>query len=390
MAFPTPIPSRGQSQDVFDPAVAAFMAYLPTFETAMNALGAAMSTSATNDTSTSSVLIGSGNKTFTVTAGKSFWPGMYLSIADASAPTTNSMGVQVVSYSGTTLVVTVVFTVGSGTIANWTISQAAAAPTVDSLQGFQTTATAAGTTTLTSVSPWKQFFTGTTTQTVVMPLLSTIADGWSRRLDNDSTGIVTVNAHATDGGATLVALAQGDAVLLTRASGAWDIFIAAKRNGDSAQNFTGATITAATQLIGKGTATNDSASAGQIGELVTSSASGVSMTTATPINITSISLTAGDWDVFGNAQFGGTATALSYCFGSISTTTGTLGAANTRGGAGYSAAGQNVFAITDVYAALPTIPLQLAATTTIYLVSQAGFGGGTCNGSGTITARRRR
>src|SRR5690349_16625741 len=55
-----------------------------------------------------------------------------------------------------------------------------------------------------------------------------------------------------------------------------------------------------------GTATNDDAAAGKIGEYIESevlSGSAVSLTTNTAANITSISLTAGDWDVWGAAVY---------------------------------------------------------------------------------------
>jgi hypothetical protein len=51
-----------------------------------------------------------------------------------------------------------------------------------------------------------------------------------------------------------------------------------------------------------GTATNDDAAAGKLGEIISSNivvGSAVSLTTNTPANITSLSLTAGDWDVWG-------------------------------------------------------------------------------------------
>ena len=60
--------------------------------------------------------------------------------------------------------------------------------------GFSTTATAAGTTTLDVASPYYIYFTGTTTQTVVMPVTSTLALGWSYHIANNSTGNITVNS----------------------------------------------------------------------------------------------------------------------------------------------------------------------------------------------------
>lgn len=63
---------------------------------------------------------------------------------------------------------------------------------------YTTTATAAGTTTLTSSSNQQQFFTGTTTQTVVLPVTSTLALGYGFEIFNNSTGIVTVNSSGAN------------------------------------------------------------------------------------------------------------------------------------------------------------------------------------------------
>jgi hypothetical protein len=120
--FPTPTPSRDQSQDVFDPAVEAFLDHFAVVVPEINAVAAAMNLNSTSDTSASSVAIGTGAKTFTVSASKSFVPGMFLVIADTAAPNTNYMICQVTSYSGTTLVVNSILVQGSGTIAAWTIS----------------------------------------------------------------------------------------------------------------------------------------------------------------------------------------------------------------------------------------------------------------------------
>ena len=60
--------------------------------------------------------------------------------------------------------------------------------------GYATTATAAGTTTLTSLSGYKQYFTGSTTQTVVLPVVTTLLLGRSYEIVNNSTGVLTVNS----------------------------------------------------------------------------------------------------------------------------------------------------------------------------------------------------
>jgi len=60
--------------------------------------------------------------------------------------------------------------------------------------GYTTTATAAGTTTLTVSSNHQQFFTGTTTQTVVLPVASTLTLGMGYSIENNSTGVLTVQS----------------------------------------------------------------------------------------------------------------------------------------------------------------------------------------------------
>lgn len=64
--------------------------------------------------------------------------------------------------------------------------------------GYTTTATAAGTTTLTVLSTEYQYFTGATTQTLVMPVTSTLFLGWKRVIVNNSTGTITVNSSGSN------------------------------------------------------------------------------------------------------------------------------------------------------------------------------------------------
>jgi hypothetical protein len=101
---------------------------LNAWSTQANALALALNLNSTNDTSASSNTLGTGAKTFTVSTGKSFQPGMYLVFADTAAPSTNSMLAQVTSYSGPTLVVNSISYSGSGTKTAWVISQSAPIP----------------------------------------------------------------------------------------------------------------------------------------------------------------------------------------------------------------------------------------------------------------------
>ena len=64
--------------------------------------------------------------------------------------------------------------------------------------GYTTTVTAAGTTTLTASSTPLQLFTGTTTQTVVLPVTSTLVLGQYFIIENNSTGVVTVQSSGAN------------------------------------------------------------------------------------------------------------------------------------------------------------------------------------------------
>jgi len=74
------------------------------------------------------------------------------------------------------------------------------------LQGYTTTVTAAGTTTLTVDSTYLQFFTGSTTQTLTLPVASTLVLGQQFYIRNNSTGAVTVNSS----GANVVRILAGN------------------------------------------------------------------------------------------------------------------------------------------------------------------------------------
>ncbi len=77
---------------------------------------------------------------------------------------------------------------------------------------YTTTATAAGTTTLTASSTKDQFFTGVTTQTCVLPVTSTLSLGRPFRIVNNSTGVVTVQSSGAN---TVVAMAALTELYLT-------------------------------------------------------------------------------------------------------------------------------------------------------------------------------
>lgn len=104
-------------------------------------------------------------------------------------------------------------TTGSGTAVVLGTGPTVSLPTIDNIKmGYTTTATAAGTTTLTASSNHQQLFTGSTTQTVVLPVTSTLVTGVSFSIENNSTGNLTVNSS---GGSLVATVVPGTTLLAT-------------------------------------------------------------------------------------------------------------------------------------------------------------------------------
>lgn len=138
-----------------------------------------------------------------------------------------------------------------------------------------------------------------------------------------------------------------------------------------------------------GTTTNNDAAAGSVGEYQVATrlgASALSLATVTNTNITTLSLTAGDWDVEGVSVIVPTGGAAVSSFSwSVSTTSAT------QATGGPDAAGRGIFnnAITGTTRLTGgTARFSLASTTTLYLVVIITFVGGTVDGYGSIYARR--
>lgn len=141
-----------------------------------------------------------------------------------------------------------------------------------------------------------------------------------------------------------------------------------------------------------GTTTNDAAGTGYVGEVISSIiplVSAVSLTTVTEADLTTISLGAGDWDVWGNITFDyGAGTIMINSFAWVSLTSATIPdpslfnstylPATAPGGGGTSG---NI---------APMQTFSLAGTTTVYLSGLANFSVSTLTMCGAIYARRRR
>ncbi|HEX4045443.1 MAG TPA: hypothetical protein VHZ76_07255 [Gammaproteobacteria bacterium] len=135
-----------------------------------------------------------------------------------------------------------------------------------------------------------------------------------------------------------------------------------------------------------GTTTNNNTTAGDVGEFVSSViplASAVSAANGTWINVTSISLTAGDWDVWGNVTISNNSTGLtagSAWTSIVSATQPDISLISFISVITASTLGQNA----------PNLRYSLASTTTIFLSAEAFFSAGTSTACGGIYARRRR
>lgn len=198
--------------------------------------------------------------------------------------------------------------------------------------------------------------------------------GWWTEVQSRGAGAVTITPTTAtiDGAATLVLNKnQGCRIF----SDGTNYFTQRGEGGNTGQH--------------AGTATNDSASAGNVGEFISSTiakGSAVALTTGVTANVTTISLTAGDWDVSGIVAVNpNAATTMDYVFGAVSVTSATLptdGAGGQFFCKGHGATNNLIQQPTG------TIRVSLSATTTYYLVCQSGFGTNTNAAYGYIGARR--
>lgn len=346
--------------------------------------------------------------------------------------------------SGGTGVSSVTITPTASAWAGWDANKNLSANSA--IQGYTTTVTAAGTTTLTVGSTFQQFFTGSTTQIVVMPVTSTLALGQSWYLVNNSSGNVTVESS---GGNTIIVMSPSTTAWVTciltsgTTAASWyadyvqsglTLPVTVPNGGSGFSSTTaygliagGTTSTGALQNAGTGTSgqiyvsggssslgswtsaptfasiafssttgiigttTNSNAAAGSVGEYVFSAVaigSAVSLSTNVAANVTSVSVS-GDWDIWGTVGFstGGTTT-VSNVIGAVSTTSATLPTAD-QGGI------SSVYlpsALTGLSPILSTGAIRVSSTspTTVYLVASSGFSVSTQGAYGIILGRRRR
>ena len=169
---------------------------------------------------------------------------------------------------------------GTETLTNKTLTF----PAIDNPKmGYTTTATAAGTTTLTVTSNHQQFFTGTTTQTIVLPVTSTLALGVGYLIENNSTGNLTVNSSGSNLVGTVIpnTTALCTCILTSGTTAAsWDFdFVGYTSNTGTGANVLGTAPTIASANLT--TALTLTGASGTSGQVLTSGGSGAAPTWTT-------------------------------------------------------------------------------------------------------------
>lgn len=136
----------------------------------------------------------------------------------------------------------------------------------------------------------------------------------------------------------------------------------------------------------RGSQTNDSADAGYVGEFVSAGSAGVAVAASgTYVAIASISLSAGDWDVEGNAQVNagalGTVTEIVVGVSSQNSALDSISA----GGLSADQSGSNTR-----YIPTGSRRFSLGQTTTLYLIGSIFYGSGSATWAATSLLRARR
>ena len=279
--------------------------------------------------------------------------------------------------------------------------------------GYTTTLTSASPVVLTASSNYQQFFTGSTAQTLTLPVASTMALGQSYLVVNLSTMSVTIQSS---GGNTVATVPGGDSQTVTciltsgTSAASWSAqeaiasgvtSITGTANQVIASAATGAVTLSLPQSIGTssnvtfgsitapivGVTDGSDAAAGNVGEVVIATVGNTTtgLTETTTKNVTSVSLTAGDWNVYGYLVFSGNdATTMNICEGGLTTTSAVLPTIRSQ----IYVANTTMGNVGSINYPTPTLRVSISGTTTVYLTAQADFAVNTAGVGGQIFARR--
>lgn len=245
--------------------------------------------------------------------------------------------------------------------------------------------------------------TNSTIGTLLGQLIISIASGDSIKLHDttnsqdtfflQSTGsgtddfILSVNRDPSTGTFTQTGQAGGS-ILIHSANGSGYVEIYASNTNNTA--FTKIARFSITGTSIKGTNTNDSAAAGDIGEYVESIAAAVSAAATTQYSdITTISLTAGDWDVSMVMLVDGTGVTITGVWdGGISIgTAGNAFSDRVTASNGYNI---NPVAVPTNAWIIPSWRVSISATTTARMKLRTVYSAGTPSAYGRLSARRMR
>lgn len=176
-------------------------------------------------TSTTSLSIAAGSKTFTTEENRQWAPGMRLVASSDADPTTHFMNGIVTAYSGDQLAMLVDTIGGSGTRADWTINLSGAigpaGPTGPSGDALLYAAKNANYTVIGTDKNRVLDCTGTFT--LALTAVATLGTPFSFIVKNTSTGIITIdpNASETIDGAATLDVPGGFEVTLINTGSAW-------------------------------------------------------------------------------------------------------------------------------------------------------------------------
>jgi hypothetical protein len=238
-ALPTPSPARTQTQTAFDAAVAALIAALPTMisqfntdigtsnsntasaaasaiATAADAISTAANAAIASASAASSVMSPTTNatsvtsnsiptsglptaKSFTTQTGKNFAANMTLEITSTASPTNYMIG-KITSYNSGTgaLVMSITYSAGSGTFADWTINLSGQVLTTtnNSVQAQSTNRVLA-------LSDKGAIFGSSSTITFTIGAASVLGNSWYYYSENIGTGVITHTTNAADSGGSV-------------------------------------------------------------------------------------------------------------------------------------------------------------------------------------------